>query len=257
MTSCSTNGSTAARAFAASFTATFPRHVCTDATCSSLFTTFAGSELVSYRPKARRRRDSRAGPGDRQTRRARLERIAVTWPDCILSSIATPRGSPKTTIREALPPRSGRRPLQSRAGTNAVVSPRRVSRAEDRFRAAVERATRHNPNPADGECHYDLGPGARGAKQFDEAEEAFHKSTWYVGLPRRRPISNWLDLPLGAATGRTQRTLLRGALNETACHHQATHLLVLALVHQAKTSDAATAGQQRTDARSVQLWRTV
>ena len=29
--------------------------------------------------------------------------------------------------------------------------------AESLFDAAIERATRHNPNPASGECHYDLG----------------------------------------------------------------------------------------------------
>ena len=50
--------------------------------------------------------------------------------------------------------------------------------AESLFRAAVERATRHNPNPANGESHYNLGLSLAAQHKFDDAEDAFYKSAW-------------------------------------------------------------------------------
>lgn len=50
--------------------------------------------------------------------------------------------------------------------------------AEPHLRAAVARLTRRNPNPADGEAHYQLGRCLRHLGRDDEAGAAFAKATW-------------------------------------------------------------------------------
>ena len=50
--------------------------------------------------------------------------------------------------------------------------------AETHLRAAIARLTRRNPNPYDGEAHYQLGLCLRYQRRFDEAYAAFYKSTW-------------------------------------------------------------------------------
>ncbi len=50
--------------------------------------------------------------------------------------------------------------------------------AETHLRHAVERLTRHNPNPYDGEPYYNLGLCLRFLGREDEAGEAFAKAAW-------------------------------------------------------------------------------
>ena len=50
--------------------------------------------------------------------------------------------------------------------------------AERHFRRAIERLTLRNPNPYDGEPHYNLGLALRYAGRDDEAYAAFYKATW-------------------------------------------------------------------------------
>ena len=50
--------------------------------------------------------------------------------------------------------------------------------AEGCFRKAIERLTRRNPNPYDGEPYYNLGLCLRHRDRDDEAYESFYKSTW-------------------------------------------------------------------------------
>lgn len=51
-------------------------------------------------------------------------------------------------------------------------------KAEPFFRKAVEKLTRHNPNPHDGEPSYNLGLCLKYQKQYDEAFRHLFKSTW-------------------------------------------------------------------------------
>jgi tetratricopeptide (TPR) repeat protein len=78
--------------------------------------------------------------------------------------------------REAL----RRDPLDSRCNNahGLVASPaRRIHRlAEKHFRNAIERLTRRNPNPHDGEPYYNLGLCLRYLGRDDEAYDAFYKS---------------------------------------------------------------------------------
>lgn len=50
--------------------------------------------------------------------------------------------------------------------------------AAEHFEAAIARLTRLNPNPYDGEPHYNLGVARRYQQQEKEAYDAFYKSTW-------------------------------------------------------------------------------
>ena len=51
--------------------------------------------------------------------------------------------------------------------------------AEQHFRRSIERLTRRNPNPADGEPHYTLGLALNALNSFqEEAYAAFYKATW-------------------------------------------------------------------------------
>ena len=50
--------------------------------------------------------------------------------------------------------------------------------AEAHFRVAIEKITRHNPNPYDGECLYNLGLALKFQNKHDEAYDTFYKATW-------------------------------------------------------------------------------
>ncbi|CUH94786.1 hypothetical protein P22_0852 [Propionispora sp. 2/2-37] len=50
--------------------------------------------------------------------------------------------------------------------------------SEKYFRAAVKTATRHNPNPYDGEPYYNLGLSLQYQGKYKEAYAAFYKSVW-------------------------------------------------------------------------------
>jgi tetratricopeptide (TPR) repeat protein len=52
------------------------------------------------------------------------------------------------------------------------------AQAEQHLRAAIARLTHRNPNPYDGEPHYQLGLTLRHQRRYDEAYAAFYKSTW-------------------------------------------------------------------------------
>lgn len=51
-------------------------------------------------------------------------------------------------------------------------------KAEKHFRAAIEKATRYNPNPYDCEPYYNLGIALKRQQKFEEAYDAFYKSIW-------------------------------------------------------------------------------
>jgi tetratricopeptide (TPR) repeat protein len=105
------------------------------------------------------------------------------------------------------------------------------------FRTAVERATRHNANPIDGEPFYTLGLSLIGLGQFCAAEAALHKATWNAA---------WQDaacFELARLAVRNDRwaeaeTLLRRCLDRNGGHHQAVHLLVCTLQKRGATDEA-------------------
>ncbi len=88
-----------------------------------------------------------------------------------------PTRHPEDYWREAL----RRDPLDSRA--NATLGRWHLRRgefstAEIHLRAAIRRLTQRNPNPADGEPHYNLGLTLAYLGRHDESYAAFYKATW-------------------------------------------------------------------------------
>jgi tetratricopeptide (TPR) repeat protein len=110
--------------------------------------------------------------------------------------------------------------------------------SEGCFRTAVDRATRHNPNPADGEPYYNLGLALAAQEKYPEAEDAFQKSTWNAAF---RDMADFQLARISARRGEwaVADALLRRCRARNAEHHQATHLLMLALVEQGQTDAAA------------------
>ena len=74
-----------------------------------------------------------------------------------------------------------RDPLDSRCNTAlGLLKLRRgqFSEAEDHFRRAIQRLTRRNPNPAEGDAYYYLGLVLQYQDRLDEAYAAYSKSIW-------------------------------------------------------------------------------
>ncbi len=54
----------------------------------------------------------------------------------------------------------------------------KYTEAEAHFQAAIDKLTRRNPNPQDGEPYYNLGLALKRQGRSDEAYSAFYKATW-------------------------------------------------------------------------------
>ena len=97
---------------------------------------------------------------------------------------------PEIYWREALRRDRGRCALQSRARPLASAPRANSTAAETHLRASIARLTSRNPNPYDGEAHYQLGlclraAGFRGPRYrsgthrtVSDAYDAFYKATW-------------------------------------------------------------------------------
>jgi tetratricopeptide (TPR) repeat protein len=111
------------------------------------------------------------------------------------------------------------------------------ARAEPFFRAAIATQTRHNPNPYDGEPHYNLGLCLRFQRRLDEADDSFHKATWNAA---------WQDAgffqlaQLAAVRGDLERALdlVARSLARNAHNQKATHLQSLLLRKLGRAGDA-------------------
>ncbi|GAB6164915.1 DUF5107 domain-containing protein [Thermostilla marina] len=109
--------------------------------------------------------------------------------------------------------------------------------AESHLRRAVERSTRHNPNPRDGEALYDLGSALAYQERNDEAYEVFYKATWNAA---QADIAYFQLARLDLAAGRLVQAEehLRRCLARNRSHRQAIHLLVAVLYRTGRTSEA-------------------
>jgi tetratricopeptide (TPR) repeat protein len=109
--------------------------------------------------------------------------------------------------------------------------------AEQYFRSAAERAIRHNPNPADGECFYLLGLAQMAQEKFTDAELNLHKATWNAACQD----AAWFLLARIAFHNKRwseAEELLHKCLSRNSRHQQATHLLTVSLLEQQKLAEA-------------------
>ena len=150
----------------------------------------SGNEIIAYRPKLRVKGyvPPSATEPPAPKRIVSADELFITGVHLEQYRHAT--RCPTLYWREAL----RRDPLDSRCN-NAMgcwhLRRGEFGRAETFFRKAIERLTRRNANPSDGEVYYNLGlclrcqwndlqnrQSATGRRQFHEAYAAFYKATW-------------------------------------------------------------------------------
>jgi tetratricopeptide (TPR) repeat protein len=115
--------------------------------------------------------------------------------------------------------------------------------AEEHFRAAVERLTLRNPNPADGEAYYQLGLSLRYQCRFDEAEDAFCKAAWSEAW--KSPA--FFELARLASRRQAYESALEWiteSLHRNGRHAQAGHLRIRILKALGRTEEAAEAAHR-------------
>ncbi len=136
-----------------------------------------GSEIISYQPKARVK--GQVPPPATEppvpTRIASADELFITG--LHLDQYRHATRCPTLYWREAL----RRDPLDSRCN-NALglwnLRRGEFAQAEAHFRKAIERLTRRNGNPHDGEAFYNLGLCLRYLNRDEDAYAAFYKATW-------------------------------------------------------------------------------
>ncbi len=149
----------------------------TEANCQLRVTDTSGAEIIAYQPKTRIQ--GKVPPPATEpvapTEISSTDELFVTG--LHLDQYRHATRCPTLYWREAL----RRDPLDSRCN-NAMglwhLKRGEFSTAETFFRQAVERLTRRNANPYDGEAYYNLGLCLRHLGRDDEAYAALYKSCW-------------------------------------------------------------------------------
>lgn len=119
----------------------------------------------------------------------------------------------------------------------------RFPEAEACLRRAIERSTRHNPNPLDGEPQYLLGLALLRQERRDEAVDAFSKAAWSGAWQE----VSWFELArIALRRGQLTRALdlLDGTLARNAANHRAVHLKICLLAHLERIDEAARLGRE-------------
>jgi tetratricopeptide (TPR) repeat protein len=149
---------------------------------------------------------------------------------------------PEQYYREALRRDPG--DLRSNNALGSLLLRRgQFAQAEPLFRAAIQTQTRHNPNPLDGEPHYNLGVCLRYLDRADEAYDAFYKAVWDAAWQD----AAFLQLArIAAERGQLERALefVEQALTRNSHNQKAWHLRVVLLRVLRRTAEAKQLAQE-------------
>jgi len=113
----------------------------------------------------------------------------------------------------------------------------KFAEAEAHFRNAIKRLTLRNPNPYDGEPHYNLGLSLKLQGRYDEAFDAFYKAVWTAAWQD----AGYFELArLASRAGRYQEALdlVNHSLVRNRHHHQARHLKIALMRHLDQEAEA-------------------
>jgi tetratricopeptide (TPR) repeat protein len=158
--------------------------------------------------------------------------------------------SPEPYWEEAL----RRDPGDARCGTALAARRMRAGRLDDAerlLRTAVERLTRRNPNPRDGEAHYRLGLVLARLGRDAEAKEAFGKALWDQAWADAAAVATArLDL----AARRDAEPGLREVVARSPRHTQARNLLAVALLRRDERETAAAILAQTLRGNPLDAW---
>ena len=137
-----------------------------------------GKEIIQYTPPAVRNRTTLPDPATEPPAPkdvASNDELYVTG--LHLEQYRHATRYPEPYWEEAL----ARDPLDSRCNTAlGLLKLKRgqFSEAETHFKCAIQRQTRRNPNPAEGDAYYYLGLTLQYQEHFEEAYPAYYKATW-------------------------------------------------------------------------------
>jgi tetratricopeptide (TPR) repeat protein len=97
------------------------------------------------------------------------------------------------------------------------------AQAQPHFRRAIDRLTRHNPNPSDGQAHLGLGLTLEKLGQLDEAFDILQKATWNSGV---QDAAFFALARIATRRGRFDEALqlINRCLDRNIHHHRALHL---------------------------------
>ncbi|MEO0529837.1 MAG: DUF5107 domain-containing protein, partial [Planctomycetota bacterium] len=115
----------------------------------------------------------------------------------------------------------------------------RFAEAEEAFQTAIDRLTRHNPNPPTGESHLNLGRSLVLQGRYDDAYTAFAKAAW--NAEQRGPASFELArIAVRRGDMRDAHARIDEALTLNGRNHQAAHLRIAVHVQQGEVDKART-----------------
>ncbi|MBI9019278.1 MAG: DUF5107 domain-containing protein [Phycisphaerae bacterium] len=111
--------------------------------------------------------------------------------------------------------------------------------AEKYFRTAIERQTKHNPNPYDGEPYYNLGLCLKAQNRLDDAYDAFYKAVWNAAM---QDAAYFALSQIATTQDNFQLALehINASLARNGLHHKARHLKAALL----RLTDQLDAAQQ-------------
>lgn len=114
--------------------------------------------------------------------------------------------------------------------------------AEPLFRAALKTQTRHNPNPKDGEPHYNLGVCLRHLGRCKEAYDAFFKATWSADC-QAPAFFQLAQLAAHGCDWVRAYEFIEASLSRNTKNQKATHLRTLLLRKLGKAHEALQAAR--------------
>lgn len=128
------------------------------------------------------------------------------------------------------------------ARTNTALAARRLKaglldEAETLLRNAIERLTRRNPNPRDGEAHYKLGLTLARQGRAAEAREAFGKALWDQAWADAAAVAT-ARLDLAAGRDPEAAAALTAVIERSPRHVQARNLAAVAALRRGDTAAA-------------------
>ncbi|MEU5873551.1 DUF5107 domain-containing protein [Glycomyces sp. NPDC047369] len=207
-----------------------------DATGLELAVEHDGRTLVSWRPRPEPDEPAAAEPATEPLAPEAIQSVDELYLTGLhLDQYRHATRAPEPYWEEAL----RRDPGDARCNTAIAARFMRAGRlgeAELHLRTAVDRLTRRNPNPRDGEAHYRLGLVLARQGRSAEVKAAFGKALWDKAWADAATLATArLDL----AAGRDAEPALRDLVGRSPGHTQARNLLAVALIRRGDQASAA------------------
>ncbi|GAB3654515.1 DUF5107 domain-containing protein [Glycomyces tarimensis] len=129
----------------------------------------------------------------------------------------------------------------------------RLDEAETHLRAAIERLTRRNPNPRDGEAHYRLGLVLARQRRDAEAKAAFGTASWDAAWADAAAVAT-ARIDLAAGHDDDAAADLEAVLARSPRHTQARNLFAVALLRRGDRARAAAAVAETLRDNPLDAW---